>query len=126
MRISFKVSGSTKRTERALTKMSKSELFRIAESYAQQGVNALEANTPVDSGITAGSWSYNVKSYRTSFVIQWTNSHVVDGVPIAIILQYGHGTGTGGYIQGQDFINPAMKPVFDKIANGVWKAVTSA
>ena len=87
---------------------------------------ALQAHTPVDSGITANSWSYEIKDDGTNLQIIWTNDNVNDGVNIAIILQYGHGTGTGGYVVGRDYINPAMQPTFDKISDRVWKAVTSA
>jgi len=106
--------------------MARKELFKSLERYGQEGVAALESATPVDSRKTAASWSYKVTSSKGQHSIEWTNSHVVAGTPVAILLQYGHGTGTGGYVQGRDFINPAMKPVFDKIADNVWKAVTSA
>jgi hypothetical protein len=124
--ITFESSGSFKNLERFLQKMSGGELFRTLERFAQQGVNALSSATPIESGLTASSWSYELKHSLTSYSITWTNSHIVDGVPIAIILQYGHGTGTGGYVSGRDYINPAIKPIFDKIADEVWKVVTSA
>ena len=89
------------------------------------GVSALESATPVDSGLTASSWDYEIHQSRNSAKIVWTNSNINQGVPIAIILQYGHGTRNGGYVQGRDYINPAIKPVFDRIAEGVWKEVTS-
>lgn len=90
------------------------------------GVTALAKATPLDEGETRNAWGYSVKSSRGSHSIIWSNGHTPDGVPIAIILQYGHGTGTGGYVRGRDYINPAMRPIFDKIADDVWKAVTSA
>ena len=83
----------------------------------------MQAVTPVDTGETAASWYYQVKSGTDSTIIQWCNRNVNDGVPIAIVLQYGHGTGTGGYVQGRDYINPAMRPVFDKIAEDAWREV---
>lgn len=126
MGFSFESKGDFKRTERFLRTMSDNGIFRRLEGLGKQGVKALESATPVDSSETATSWSYKVKSSKGSHSITWFNGHVVNGVPIAIILQYGHGTGTGGYVQGRDYINPAMKPVFDKIADDVWKAVTSA
>lgn len=91
--------------------------------YGQMGVEALEAATPKDSGDTALSWSYEIKQdkYRTS--ITWTNSHVVDGVNIAIILQYGHATRNGSWVEGKDYINPALQPLFDKMAEEVWSEV---
>lgn len=123
---SLESSGSFKKTETSLRRLSKAEMFAALEQYGREGVAALSNATPVDSGATAASWSYEVRKTFGSYSITWTNSHVVAGSPIVILLQYGHGTGTGGYVQGRDFINPAMKPVFDRIANAVWKAVTSA
>lgn len=123
---SFESTGSFSKTEAFLNRMLKDDIFQALDGYARQGVSALASATPIDSGITAASWSYEVKKSFGSYSITWTNNHVVDGRPIAIMLQYGHGTGTGGYVQGRDFINPAMKPIFDKIADQVWKAVTSA
>lgn len=124
--ITFESTGSFEKTEKALTKMSKGEIFRSLDAAAKAGVAALSSATPVESGQTAASWSSSVKRGRGYYEITWSNGHVVNGVPVAILLQYGHGTGTGGYVAGRDFINPAMKPIFDKIANDVWKAVTSA
>ncbi|QFG09131.1 hypothetical protein PBI_SPORTO_23 [Arthrobacter phage Sporto] len=125
-KISFSQKGSFTKTENFLTKMSRGEIFTLLEGYAREGVAALAAATPVDSGETAASWSYKITRSPGRTTITWTNSHVVNGAPVAIMLQYGHGTGTGGYVQGRDFINPAIKPVFDKIADRTWKAVTSA
>lgn len=124
--ITFESTGSFNKTESFLTQMSKGDIFQALEKYAQQGVSALSAATPVDSGATAMSWGYEIQKSRGSYSITWTNTNVVNGAPIAIMLQYGHGTGTGGYVRGRDYINPAMKPVFDRIAEQVWKAVTSA
>jgi len=126
MKISFSSTGDLKRTSDFLVKMSRGDLFRNLEGLAQQGVAALAAATPVDSGLTAASWGCTVKVGLRSSTISWTNSNIVGGAPVAILLQYGHGTGTGGWIQGQDYINPTIKPVFDNIANQAWKAVTSA
>lgn len=88
------------------------------------GVDALANATPVESGLTAQSWYFEVESGGGSHRITWKNRNVNQGVPIAIILQYGHGTGTGGYVAGRDYINPAIRPAFDKIADAVWKEVT--
>lgn len=122
----FGLSGSTKKLERFLGKMQKfnptSELSRLG----QQGVAALAAATPVDSGMSSESWSYEVVRKRDSVAIFWTNSNTVNGTPVVIWLQYGHATGTGGWVQGYDFINPALRPIFDKIADSVWKVVTRA
>lgn len=106
--------------------MEKQEILKVLNRYGQQGVAALSSATPVDSGATSQSWDYEVKKLGGTYIISWTNSEVIDGVPVAILLQYGHGTGTGGYVQGRNYINPAIKPIFDKIANEVWKVVTSA
>lgn len=123
----LKTSGSFKNTERFFKRMTKGDLFRSLDHYGQKGVDALRANTPVDSGITASSWDYAIIRNRNSYSIAWTNSSKIStGAPIVILLQYGHGTGTGGYVQGQDFINPATKAIFDEIAEEVWKVVTSA
>lgn len=126
MKISFESNGSFRRTESFLSRMSKGDIYRELEKYARLGVNALSAETPVDSGATASAWNYEVRKTGRTFSITWTNNHKVNGLPIVILLQYGHGTGTGGYVQGRDFINPVMRPIFDKIAENVWKAVTSA
>lgn len=120
-------SGSFKNTQRFLQKMSRGDMFRVLDSAGARGVSALRSATPVDSGLSAESWSYEVKKSKDSTSIYWINTHRDPaGVPVVILLQYGHGTGTGGYVQGHDFINPALKPIFDKIADDVWKAVTSA
>ena len=94
------------------------------DKYGRAGVAALASATPVDSGETASSWYYEITNKNGSAVISFRNSNVQNGVPIAIILQYGHGTGTGGWVQGRDYINPAIQPIFDQIANNAWKEVT--
>lgn len=124
--ISFSSSGSTKRTEAFLRKMAKGDIYQSLDAAASEGVAALVAATPIDSGLAADSWTYEIEKSMGAYSIKWLNTDVENGFPVAIMLQYGHGTGTGGYVQGQDYINPAMKPIFDKIANQVWKAVTSA
>lgn len=124
--ISFESKGNFQHTDRFLKRMSKLEIMDILTSLAQEGVRALSSATPIDSGLTASSWGYEVKRTGNSYMITWTNSNTVNGLPIAILLQYGHGTGTGGYVRGRDYINPALRPVFDRIADDVWKVVTSA
>lgn len=119
-------SGSFRGLESFLKKSSDSSIRAVLAGYAEQGVAALRSATPRDSGLTADSWSYEITKKGGTWMISWTNSHIVDGRPIAILLQYGHGTGTGGYVSGRDYINPAIRPIFDKIADGVWKVVTSA
>lgn len=101
------------------------DFFRNLEKYAQEGVAALSSATPVDSGLTAASWDYEIVKKKGAISIYWTNSNINAGVPIAVILQYGHGTNNGGYVQGRDYINPAIRPIFDKIAENAWKEVTS-
>lgn len=124
--ISFELSGSTDNTRKFLDKMQAPDLFSGLTSLAQRGVAALQASTPKDSGFTAASWSYEIEIKGDSTTIYWINTHTESGVNIAIILQYGHGTGTGGYVAGLDYINPAIRPIFDEISSDVWKKVTSA
>lgn len=120
-------SGSTSKTEAYLRGLSKKlDVRSQLEAAGQAGVNALSAATPKDSGETAASWSYQVTGSRGSWTITWTNSHMAGKTPVAIMLQMGHGTGTGGWVEGRDYINPAIKPIMDKIARDVWKAVSSA
>lgn len=126
MRVKFEVSGGFTKTERFLNRMKRREYLNVLDEFGRDGVQALRNATPVDSGATAEAWDYEIKRTRDYTEIVWTNSNINDGVPIAVILQYGHGTGTGGYVQGRDYINPAIRPVFDKIAEKAWKVVTSA
>lgn len=94
------------------------------DKYGQEGVAALASATPVDSGLTANSWSYRIEYGTNSVKLLFLNSNIQNGVPIAIILQYGHGTGTGGWVEGRDYINPAIQPIFDRIVNDAWREVT--
>lgn len=126
MRVIFEVSGGFTKTERFLNRMKRREYLNVLDEFGRDGVQALRNATPVDSGATAEAWDYEIKRTRNYTEIVWTNSNINDGVPIAVILQYGHGTGTGGYVQGRDYINPAIRPIFDKIAEKAWKVVTSA
>lgn len=126
MRVKFEVSGGFTKTERFLNRMKRREYLNVLDEFGRDGVQALRNATPVDSGATAEVWDYEIKRARDYTEIVWTNSNINDGVPIAVILQYGHGTGTGGYVQGRDYINPAIRPIFDKIAEKAWKVVTSA
>lgn len=125
MRVKFEVSGGFTKTERFLNRMKRREYLNVLDEFGRDGVQALRNATPVDSGATAEAWDYEIKRTRNYTEIVWTNSNINDGVPIAVILQYGHGTGTGGYVQGRDYINPAIRPIFDKIAENAWKVVTS-
>ena len=122
--ISFEVKGSFDRSKKWLTKLERAEFYRKVNAIAAQGTSALASATPVDTSLTANSWSHKVTVSRSSCKVEWLNSNVNHGVPIAIILQYGHGTGTGGYVAGRDYINPAMRPIFEKIATEVWNEVT--
>lgn len=124
--ISFEVSGSTKRLESFLANVSKLNILSILKAYGMHGVSALSTHTPMDSGLAAFSWDYEVTANNGVYTISWLNHDVENGFQVAIMLQYGYGTGTGGYVRGRDYINPAMKPIFDKIANDVWKVVTSS
>lgn len=126
MSFSFTSSGDFRKTEKFLKTLSEGDIFKTLDRFGRQGVAALSAATPVDSGLTAMSWDYEITRTRKSWSISFTNSHMAGTVPVAILLQYGHGTGTGGYVQGRDYINPAMQPIFDQIADEAWKAVTSA
>lgn len=122
--ITFRHKGDFGKTDKFLRRASKVDILGVLHKYGRKGVAALAAATPMESGLTASSWDYEVSMSRGSCSITWTNSHVNKGVPIAIILQYGHGTGTGGWVQGRDYINPAIQPIFDELANDAWKEVT--
>ena len=124
--VSISSEGSFDKTEKFLQAMVKLDIGKILDTEAQKGVAALSKATPQDSGRAATSWGYKIEKTNSSVTIGWTNSDVENGFPVALMIQYGHGTGTGGYIQGRDYINPAMRPIFDQIAETVWKAVTSA
>lgn len=124
MAVVIKHRGSFNNTRKFLTSVGKINFRNILDSYGQKGVIALASATPSDTGLTAKSWGYEIKINKGSFSLIWTNSNVVDGVPIAIILQYGHGTRNGGFVQGRDYINPALQPIFDKISEDLWQEVT--
>lgn len=124
--IEFTSSGSFNNMEKFLEKMKKANFRAAIEAEAEKGRVALMNATPRDSGLSASSWSYKISQNRGGLEIAWTNSHMAGTAPLVVLLQYGHATGTGGYVQGRDFINPAMKPVFDRIADSIWKVVTSA
>lgn len=118
--------GDFSKTDKFLEKLKYGDIYVRLDACCREGAIALERATPVDSGETASSWSYEIRMTDGGVVIHWTNENVVDGFNVAMGLQYGHGTGTGGYVEGTDYINPAMKPVFDKIAENVWREVTSS
>lgn len=122
--ITIKQKGDLSKTYNFLKKAASGDFLKNLERYAQEGVRALSSATPVDTGLTASSWGYKITQTKNSVTIAWLNSNVVNGVPIAIILQYGHGTRNGGWVQGRDYINPAIQPIFDKILDDVWREVT--
>jgi len=115
--------GSFSNVERWLRRLKEQQRLDILNKYGTLGVNALSNATPVESGLTAGSWSHSIISRPGYYSIRWHNSHIEDGIPIAVILQYGHGTGTGGYVQGRDYIMPAIRPIFDQIVAEAMKEV---
>lgn len=123
--ISVRQKGDYARLTRYLEKIKRSARMDILDRYGREGVAALASATPVDTGLTAASWYYEIRLAKGSATISFFNSNIQNGVPIAIILQYGHGTGTGGYVQGRDYINPALQPVFEKLANDAWREVTT-
>ena len=122
--ISFSHKGDFSDLNRYFEKLKNAIRVGDLDKYGREGVAALASATPVDSGITASSWSYEIVRKNGSVTINFNNSNIQNGVPIAIILQYGHGTGTGGWVQGRDYINPVIQPLFDKIANDAWREVT--
>ncbi len=122
--ISFRQKGDFSKITRFLEKAKEAVRLGDLDKYGREGVAALASATPVDSGQTANSWYYEIENRSGSATISFHNSNIQNGVPIAIILQYGHGTGTGGWVQGRDYINPAIQPIFDKIVKEAWKEVT--
>lgn len=123
--IEFRHHGDFSKTEKFLKKSRLDDLYQILNKYGIEGVSALSGATPVESGQTASSWGYQIVKDGSSIALEFTNSNINKGVPIAIILQYGHGTGTGGYVSGRDYINPAIQPVFDRIFESVNKEVSA-
>lgn len=123
--IRFQHKGNFKNSKRYLTRLLHDERFAFLDEYAKRGVTALASATPTESGKTAHSWDYEIVRSGDLTGIYWTNSNVNNGVQIAVILQNGHGTGTGGWVEGRDYINPAIQPIFDEIAEQAWKEVTS-
>lgn len=121
--ITFKQEGDFKNLEKFLKRCNTVNIGQLLDKYGKEGVSVLASNTPVDTGETANSWDYEIVQNGSKWSIYWTNSNVVDGTVVAVIIQYGHGTKNGGYVEGRDYINPVMKPLFDKIANEAWKEV---
>lgn len=117
------VKGNFKKTRSFIKKILRLDFYSILTKYAEEGVQALSSATPIDTGRTADAWNYEIVKEKDRVSIFWTNSNMNDGVPIAVVLEYGHGTGQGGYVQGRHYISPAIQPVFDKIAEAAWKEV---
>ena len=124
--ISFRQKGDFSKLTKFLERVKESVKLGDLDKYGRAGVEALASATPVASGLTASSWYYEIENKNGSAKITFLNRNIQNGVPIAIILQYGHGTGTGGWVQGRDYINPAIQPIFDKIADDAWKEVTKS
>lgn len=122
----FNTKGNFPKTGRFLNFLINWDFRHNLEKYAKLGVEALSSATPKDTGKTANSWGYEIVKESGKYTIYWTNSNINQGVPIAVIIEYGHGTGTGGYVQGRDYINPAIRPIFDKIAKDAWEEVKNA
>lgn len=122
--ITFRHKGNFSKLTSFLEKAKHAIKISDLDKYGREGVAALASVTPVDTGQTAKSWSYEIKNTNGSVSITFNNSNIQNGVPIAIILQYGHGTRNGGWVQGRDYINPVIQPLFDKIANDAWREVT--
>lgn len=124
--IKVKQRGGFDKTEKFLKKAFGRNYVDVLEKYAQQGLSALSAGTPVRTGLTSASWSYEIIQNESGISVIWNNSNVQNGVNIALIIQYGHGTRNGGYVRGVDYINPALKPIFEKMAESAWKEVTGS
>lgn len=122
--IGFKNQGDFSKTEKFLKKSLGRDYRSVLEKYAKQGVLALSMATPVDTGLTASSWDYEIIQNEGRLSIFWKNSNIQNGINIAVILQYGHATRGGGYVEGRDYINPALQPIFDELAKAAWKEVT--
>jgi hypothetical protein len=118
-------SGSFRKTMTFLDRLRNGDIYRELDQYGRLGVQALSAATPQDTGKTAASWTYSVRRSRGGVTIAWDNTNGQGQTKVAVLIQYGHGTGTGGYVSGRDYINPTMRPVFDQIAQDVWRKVTN-
>lgn len=122
--ISFRQQGDFSKLTRYFERVKEVLKLSDLDKYGHEGVAALSSATPVDTGLTSRSWTYEINHSDDSVTISFDNTNIQNGVPIAIILQYGHGTRNGGWVQGRDYINPAIRPIFDKIANDAWKEIS--
>ena len=123
MGVKFTVTGNWNETEKWLKRLGSGDMYKGLDALAKEGVEALRSATPVRSGVGASSWDYKIVKDRGGVTIAWINTDTENGFPVVVMLQYGHGTRQGGYVKGEDFINPAIRPIFDRISNEVWKAV---
>jgi hypothetical protein len=124
MKIDVKQHGNLNKTYNFLTHVKRKDFSDVLDKWGREGVAALSSATPRNTGTTAESWEYNVKKFLNYAKITWSNTNLNDGIPIAILIQYGHGTKNGAYVEGVDFINPAMRPIFEQLADSIWKEVT--
>lgn len=122
--ITFRQKGDFSKLDKYLKRAREAVNVRNLDQFGHEGVRALSSATPRDSGLTASSWTYSINRLSDRLTITFNNTNIQNGVPIAIILQYGHGTRNGGYVQGRDYINPAIQPLFDKLAKDAWEEVT--
>jgi len=122
--ITFTASGSFDNTENFLKRMSKADHMNLLNSAGARGVEILSRVTPIDTGKTAQSWTYTITRKKDSYRLDWSNSNSQNGSNVAVLIQYGHGTGTGGYVQGIDYINPAIRPIFETLVSDIWREVT--
>lgn len=122
--ISFRHQGDFSKSTKFLENAKRAVKLKDLDRFGREGVAALASATPIDTGLTANSWRYKIEQTRDSVTISFDNTNIQNGVPIAIILQYGHGTRNGGWVEGRDYINPAIQPIFDKIADNAWREVT--
>lgn len=122
--IGMESSGSFDDTYSFLKACMSDDILDPAKELAEEGVERLRAATPVESGLTASSWTYEIDSEGSGVTIWWSNTNVINGFSVAVGLQYGHATGSGGWVPGQDYINEALQPIFDKMTDAVWKEVT--
>lgn len=122
--IKYSTKGDFANTFKFLRRDRRSLIMSVLRKYGELGKQELSRSTPVDTGLTSSSWTYEVRNSGHTYTIAWSNNNTVNGIPVVILLQYGHSTGTGGYVRGVDFINPTMKPIFEKIKNEIWKEVS--
>lgn len=124
--ITFRHKGDFSKFTKFLERAKEAVHLGDLDKYGREGVKALASATPVDTGKTANSWYYKIERSGNRIALRFNNSNIQNGVPIAIILQYGHGTGTGGWVEGRDYINPSIQPIFDRLVDDAWREVTKS